>query len=245
MKWPKILVTKVKDFFSKEASALKKIIKVIEAEIDSEKRDGVDGVYAPDYYQLELPNKYKKNHLNLEEKLKAKIKKIIKKKDFKIRGDLEADFVFTKQLENPAVRAKFRIKGSDIDETKDSGTKIFKDKEISDDQVNMDATIKVKPISKKKSYLILKDNNQNEKAFINSVETNIGRQETNEITLTDPSVSRVHAQIINKKYYYLIRDLDSTNGLFVNGELVKEKKLTSNDKIKLGEAKLEFYIDKA
>jgi pSer/pThr/pTyr-binding forkhead associated (FHA) protein len=44
----------------------------------------------------------------------------------------------------------------------------------------------------------------------------IGRLESNDIHINNPSVSRQHAQIIKNQGNYLIEDLKSTNGSYLN-----------------------------
>jgi len=68
----------------------------------------------------------------------------------------------------------------------------------------------------------------------------IGRSDNNDIVLKNKSVSRSHAQIYRRGKRFYIRDLESTNGTYVNGKLVKERALKPGDIITLGEVKLEF-----
>ncbi len=74
----------------------------------------------------------------------------------------------------------------------------------------------------------------------------IGRDETNNICLEDDRVSHLHCEIhCQADGTCLIRDLGSTNGIIINGRLVKEKKLTKADEIKLGHTVLSFTTDTA
>lgn len=133
-----------------------------------------------------------------------------------------------------------------IQDTKDDGTKVFSSSEEFkvDTCQEVNSTRKIIPVSRKQCCLkLLKGEHQQEEFILGSIETNIGRQKTNEIVLPDLSVSRVHAQIVTKKHYYLIKDLNSTNGLRVNGELVKEKKLFDQDIISLGDIDLKFSLN--
>lgn len=67
--------------------------------------------------------------------------------------------------------------------------------------------------------------------------TVIGREKA-DLILRDPAVSRNHAEIVKKDGKYLIRDLKSTNGTFVNGERVREKELNHMDEIWVGKGRL-------
>jgi len=63
----------------------------------------------------------------------------------------------------------------------------------------------------------------------------IGRDSTNDIVINDNFISRKHAQLIlldNKQV--ILKDLDSSNGSFVNGNKIKETNLNPGDIVKFG-----------
>ena len=62
----------------------------------------------------------------------------------------------------------------------------------------------------------------------------IGRLDDKEIILDDVTVSRNHGYITVDEDNLTIADEESTNGIFVNGELIKESKLTSGTRIQIG-----------
>lgn len=65
----------------------------------------------------------------------------------------------------------------------------------------------------------------------------IGRSSINEISITDPEISRKHAQLIKQDLEYAIEDLGSTNGTFVNNRrIVGLTPLHDGDIIEFGEA---------
>ena len=66
----------------------------------------------------------------------------------------------------------------------------------------------------------------------------IGRLETKEIILDDVTVSRNHAFISVDDETVIITDEKSTNGIFVNGELIDESVLTSGSRIQIGKFNL-------
>jgi adenylate cyclase len=66
-------------------------------------------------------------------------------------------------------------------------------------------------------------------------ETRIGRAAgRNEIVLNDERVSRQHATIRRSDQTYLLNDLDSANGTFVNGLRINERLLSNHDTISIG-----------
>ncbi len=56
----------------------------------------------------------------------------------------------------------------------------------------------------------------------------IGREAGNDIVVEDPQVSRRHAQLTRQGSAYLIEDMGSTNGTYVNGKRVTAPVLLSN-----------------
>jgi hypothetical protein len=81
--------------------------------------------------------------------------------------------------------------------------------------------------------LVLKDG-------VNSV----GRGETNDFVLSDPSVSGSHCQFIVANGTVSLRDLGSTNGTFVNGARVTEVELKARQQIHLGATPVMFEPEK-
>ena len=75
-----------------------------------------------------------------------------------------------------------------------------------------------------------------------NTEIKIGRSPENDIVFHDNTVSRKHSVIQWKAPYFKINDLNSTNGLFINGKKVKSKVLINEDKIRIGKNYLEFVI---
>jgi pSer/pThr/pTyr-binding forkhead associated (FHA) protein len=71
--------------------------------------------------------------------------------------------------------------------------------------------------------------------------TKIGRATTNEIFLDDVTVSRKHAQVLKREKSYLLQDLGSLNGTYLNGELVSEKPLNDGDELQIGKYRMHFF----
>lgn len=57
----------------------------------------------------------------------------------------------------------------------------------------------------------------------------IGRDEDNDICLNHVSISHKHAVILKEKDTYVLKDLNSTNGVYVNGKKIRDK-MTLKDK---------------
>ena len=84
-------------------------------------------------------------------------------------------------------------------------------------------------------------------SVIKTIETDsekitIGRHEKNNIQIDNLAVSSLHARIVKDGSSYYIEDLDSTNGIFVNGRLAPRKNLLKDDwVIGLGNVTLTYH----
>jgi pSer/pThr/pTyr-binding forkhead associated (FHA) protein len=67
-------------------------------------------------------------------------------------------------------------------------------------------------------------------------EVTIGRKDGNTIRLTERNISRRHAQLVRVGNVYKLRDLDSYNGVLINGQRVQgEADIAIGDQIQLGD----------
>jgi len=71
--------------------------------------------------------------------------------------------------------------------------------------------------------------------------TTLGRHPANTLRLADREVSKEHATIEKMGNNFLLRDLGSSNGTFVNGRRVRELRLRDGDEIALGNSRLIFH----
>lgn len=62
----------------------------------------------------------------------------------------------------------------------------------------------------------------------------VGRAETNDIVLTDPTVSTHHADLTAERGHWRIEDRDSRNGTFVNDHRISGRILANGDVVRFG-----------
>jgi two-component system, NtrC family, response regulator len=74
-------------------------------------------------------------------------------------------------------------------------------------------------------------------------ELSLGRDATNSLPLTDPSVSRRHCIIRREGVQFKVLDLDSRNGTLVNSQSVKESWLHHHDEITVGDSVFLFLTE--
>lgn len=89
-----------------------------------------------------------------------------------------------------------------------------------------------------KKLLIVNAENYMEVPFENQL--TIGRDVYNSLSLPDPEISRSHAIIFEQGDQTIIKDLNSRNGVYVNGDRVKEQVLQTGDEIVIGSSIIFF-----
>ena len=70
--------------------------------------------------------------------------------------------------------------------------------------------------------------------------TTVGRVEDNTFQIADGSVSSHHAEILLRGNDIVIRDLNSTNGTFINGEKISEAPFKPGQTLRFGQVELKI-----
>src|SRR5215217_6477857 len=68
----------------------------------------------------------------------------------------------------------------------------------------------------------------------------IGRESAANLCIADASVSRRHSQIEKKESGFVLTDLESLNGTFVNDVPVKSRLLEHGDRVRIGDSQFVF-----
>jgi pSer/pThr/pTyr-binding forkhead associated (FHA) protein len=68
--------------------------------------------------------------------------------------------------------------------------------------------------------------------------TTVGRVEDNAFQIAEPSVSSHHCEILLRGDQVIVKDLESTNGTYINGQKVTESPLQSGQILRLGQLEL-------
>ena len=73
--------------------------------------------------------------------------------------------------------------------------------------------------------------------------TTIGRVEDNTFPITEPSVSSHHCEVLRRGQDVVVKDLNSTNGTFINGEKVTESVLKPGQILRLGQVEMRLETE--
>src|ERR1039458_3171186 len=73
--------------------------------------------------------------------------------------------------------------------------------------------------------------------------TTIGRVEDNTFQISEPSVSSHHCAVLLRGSEVMVRDLNSTNGTYINGEKIAERVIKPGQILRLGQIELRLEAD--
>jgi pSer/pThr/pTyr-binding forkhead associated (FHA) protein len=82
--------------------------------------------------------------------------------------------------------------------------------------------------------------NAGSKFMLESEVVRAGRHPDSDIFLDDITVSRRHAEFVRRPGGYVVRDVGSLNGTYLNRERIEERDLANGDEVQIGKFKLVF-----
>jgi pSer/pThr/pTyr-binding forkhead associated (FHA) protein len=95
---------------------------------------------------------------------------------------------------------------------------------------------------RKAELIIRRDGHPDTVLELEDSETLIGRAPTANLQLADDSISREHAVILWEDDAFTVEDLQSTNGIRVNGKKLRSAPLAHGDEVQIGQTTLIFVL---
>ena len=93
--------------------------------------------------------------------------------------------------------------------------------------------------------VVLRGPNAGARFLLDSDEVSTGRHPNSDIFLDDVTVSRKHATFRREGDVFLVHDVGSLNGTYVNRERIDEVALKTRDEVQIGKFRLVFYAGAA
>jgi pSer/pThr/pTyr-binding forkhead associated (FHA) protein len=91
-----------------------------------------------------------------------------------------------------------------------------------------------------RGYIV--DKATNTRTLISRKRFMIGRSHDCDLMVDDPSISRIHCSIFDTDVNFIIEDMDSTNGTFINNVRIKKKLLKDADLFTIGNREFTFHL---
>lgn len=204
------------------------IAKKISALIEDERQIGPRHTYVPNQFNVFLSLSDYRSTEGLHEKLKQELEEYIliyvKQNNYHLPGEIKIEFLTNKTL----TTGQFLV------------TALFEEKTPGQ---NVEATQMLLPeaVNHLAPEAFLQEQ-KSKKVFPLSEVTALGRSKHNSLVVNDPSASRFHAKIQRKGGSYILFDLNSTNGTYVNQRQVKEAELAPGDIVTIGQTNFLFQI---
>ncbi|QEG35015.1 ATP-binding protein [Bythopirellula goksoeyrii] len=88
------------------------------------------------------------------------------------------------------------------------------------------------------SLFVIRGRDQGTRFQLEDAVHTVGRTQANSIRLHDTEVSREHAELVRRGDVYVLRDLSSSNGTFINGQHATDRELVSGDQLQFGRSLL-------
>jgi DNA-binding NtrC family response regulator len=88
--------------------------------------------------------------------------------------------------------------------------------------------------------VVIKGNQRGREYVISGDVIRIGKTEENDLVLPEETVSRAHCEILRDPKGYLLRDLRSTNGTFLDGAEIREAYIRAGSVVTVGTVQLKF-----
>jgi pSer/pThr/pTyr-binding forkhead associated (FHA) protein len=89
--------------------------------------------------------------------------------------------------------------------------------------------------------IVRKGPNVGARFLLDSDETTSGRSPRSDIFLDDVTVSRRHAVFQRRAGGFIVRDMGSLNGTYVNRQRIEESDLENGDEVQIGKFRLTFH----
>ncbi len=89
--------------------------------------------------------------------------------------------------------------------------------------------------------VVLRGPNTGARFLLDDDDVMSGRHPDSDIFLDDVTVSRKHAVFTRTDGGFVVRDVGSLNGTYVNREIVEEAHLSTGDEVQIGKFRLVFY----
>ncbi|MEO7807178.1 MAG: FHA domain-containing protein [Steroidobacteraceae bacterium] len=110
------------------------------------------------------------------------------------------------------------------------------------DESSAGAKILAEPTAENQARLLIRVDGETEVVHVLGRKTTIGRTPDNDIQIETNYISRHHAVLLSSSRHSILEDLNSTNGVFVNGKRITRQQLAHGDTVTVGKTAFRFSL---
>jgi hypothetical protein len=201
---------------------------------------GLDGVFVPNVYRFELSAEDHERFSGFEASLKAELAGVVKRtaadRAWRLQGPVRIEL----RSSDDVTVGTYELRGK-VEAAAEAAPSRAPVAVAATPRAEGDAGARTSVLPKQASGgAALLVGGANGRRVPIGEEASLGRLPECEVTLDDPSVSRRHARIWRQSGSWVIEDLNSTNGVKVNGAKVARADLADGDRLVLGSVQLLF-----
>ncbi len=90
------------------------------------------------------------------------------------------------------------------------------------------------------SYFLVQQGEKSSRVRLEEFPVAVGRDNINGVVVSDPAASRFHLKVKRRGISFIVQDLGSKNGTYLNGERIVNAVLKNNDQLQIGTTTLTF-----
>lgn len=204
---------------------------------------GVDGVFVPNVYRFELSGEDHERFNGFEQSLKAELAGVVKRtaadRGWRLQGPVRIELRSADSVTVGTYELRGKVEAA-AEQAAPRPSAAAAPVAAPADESARTSVLPRNAVAQGAAALLVGGENGRRIALAESA--TLGRLPECEVTLDDPSVSRRHARIQRKGSGWVVEDLNSTNGVKVNGMKVSQSDLADGDRLALGGVQLLFSL---
>ncbi|MDQ3986806.1 MAG: DUF3662 and FHA domain-containing protein [Actinomycetota bacterium] len=215
-------------------------------EMEGGRTVSVNRIYAPNDFRVVMGPDDHKRFSQMESELKREFTELVIEQAKQDRWNLMGMPKITFEEEPDMGKGEFRVEASLTADPDSPAPGVSTHSPPSRDPeatgaISADTASKLGLARAPAELVVLDESGRNkERIAITRTPVVIGRLSSNGVVLSDPNVSRKHAELRRDQEGWVLVDLGSTNGTTVNGRLGREHSLKDGDRLGFGTSELIF-----
>ena len=214
-------------------------------EMEAGRTISVNRTYAPNDFRVAMGSEDHERFAQMEPGLVKEFSELVieqaKQSRWKLMGMPEISFVEDERLGKGEFRVEAALTADPASNEPSVSTRQTDDGDPgSTGAISTDTARRLGLAGMGAELVVVENGGETEKISITRTPVVIGRLSSNDVVLSDPNVSRKHAELRKDGNRWVLVDLGSTNGTSVNGKVSVEHSLNDGDRLGFGTSELIF-----